>query len=237
MKTLVKLFCLFFLLSISSYFVLGVGSVTLTIYPEGEELVGYKFLDNDFTSSDDADIYAKESVIGESSSIAFFANKQSFKNMGKEYLDEFRCDDIPLDDYVFETVIYERQGYCVLTYDRDELIKIYVDLVPEEGNTVNIEWIINGMEVEEEEEEVEEIVEVEEEDGEGGIAIPEEGEGDINVEEEDEESLLVDEKETVLTKFIEDFKKNPFLFSIMFIILILALISVLFLWLNKRKNE
>ncbi len=107
----------------------------LGIYDEGDEALGFSFSKQSFTSGHDGDIYAKRVHIGEGTSLVFFSYFDTLKNIGKENLNEFRCNNLAASDYVSQAEIHERQGYCVLSQGTP--IRIFVESASEE---VALSW-------------------------------------------------------------------------------------------------
>ncbi len=225
---------------------LSVSATTLNIYPEGEDATGFIFNSEEFTSENNADIYAKEVEAEESSGFYFFSNVPAIKHKGKENIDEFRCDELDEEDYELTEEIIEKHGYCILTHDRNKIIKIYVSTVSEQGKTVTIDWgehedIVTEEEEAEENEEpyAEETAEDKrKEEGEEApeIIIIEEPDEVEDTKEENKE-----EKKNNLTDIIRNMfnkvRNNPIFLGLIIMLIIYSILNMVLAETRKRWKE
>jgi len=227
----------------------SVAATTLDIYPEDEDATGFIFSSEEFTSEDDADIYAKEVEAQETATFYFFANIPTIKHKGKEDIDEFRCDELNEDDYELQEEIKEKHGYCILTYDRDQIIKIYVVSVTEQSKTVEIDWGEHEETLREEEpsEETEEPF-VEEVPGEEKEEGPEAAKIIIIEEpEEEEEPILEDENKTdekkqnkltdIIGNLFRTVKNNPVFIGLIIMLVVYSILNIILAEARKKWKE
>jgi len=232
----------------------SVAATTLNIYPEEDQATGFIFNTNKFTQANNADLYAKEIEAQETSTFYFFANIPTIKNKGKEDIDEFRCDELDIGDYELQEEIIEKHGYCILTYDRSQIIKIYVISVSEQEKTVDIDWgeheeITIEEEAPEENEEpfAEEVPNEEGEESieENAVIVPIIEEPEEEPDPEDEENVD-EEKQNKLTDIIGNIfrtvKNNPIFLGLVIMLIVYSILNLILAetrkrWVEKKKNK